>query len=1160
MSRRRRWSWLWIVIPVIAVAVFFVFAINYLIDPALYRNLIQRSLATNLGREVTIGRARISLWGGVGVTFEDLRVKDRSLKFDLLQSKRLILKAKLLPLLKREVRWKRIVLDKPALRLVKNRNGEFNLFEGPLSEERLKASEKGFIQALSTLFGGSLAFRNGELFFSDESLGEIPVVTEIHSFNLHLSEVSYGKAFPFRLNGKAAQPRGEGSFSMEGTILDIPEDMDLSKARIEAEVRIEGIEIPPLWPYLKKWLPMKKVSGILDVDGRCQVEGTGIFKTSGRIKFRDVVYDHPRVFSYVLSPKWINIDFDVDFDRNDFTASRFSVELPEIAIKGKGRIYGIGTKEMGMEAEAQSAPFDVSDGKRFIPFGILVNRDLADHLFRSEGNGPVQIVHVRLSGKMPEVEHCDQLQYAHTLSVEMKLGKVRLKLPWSFPVLEDLKGSLSFRKGHLHFRDLDGRFLHSTIDRATGVFDQLLQSSALQVEAEGRLDLRDLHPLTRAGITSSELFAALAPITSLTGRADCHISAKGELRPPFRFQHQGAYTLSKVRFVHSRIPMPVSVEEGKINFSNQGLQWSGAKVGFGSSSLLMSGFLKDGEVSGPAEITARGRVDMENLFTLFQTPLFPEEIRSKVKEIKNLTGTGQLSFKGRKPAGRSSFSYEGELVPKEVFFLPKGISTPLQLKEGTLSFSNLGVGFTKFRVQSGNSSLLLDGSIRQENLNLSTSGRIDLKQLHSLLQTSFFPEEVRSQVGAFQGLTGETEVRLKWIGTSSRLIDSLKEGEVRLKDVSFQHEKVPVPVYQIEGSFLFSPEQFRLEGLRGRLGESPFAVSGTVLGPGSQTKGLSFLSLQIFSDQLDLDPLFPKTNEDSPASFEKLSHWLSKWNMDIRLAAAQGSYSGLHYQDLKVEMKTVDGRLHIGSFQFRGAGGDFWGEGWIEPAERGIRFEIKPRVSNMEAKAFLRALLQKGKEERIDVSGRVHIHKVELRGGGEDLQKVKESLQGRLNLEFENGVIERFNVLSKVFSVLNVSQLFKLRFPDLSTKGLPYRHITATVQVKEGVASTEDFLVESDAIRITLLGKLDLGKNQIDARIGVHPLGTVDTVLSNVPIVGYILTGKERAFLSIVYEVKGDLDDPKIEAIPLKSAGEGFLGIMKRILETPFRPFQKNQE
>jgi hypothetical protein len=93
-------------------------------------------------------------------------------------------------------------------------------------------------------------------------------------------------------------------------------------------------------------------------------------------------------------------------------------------------------------------------------------------------------------------------------------------------------------------------------------------------------------------------------------------------------------------------------------------------------------------------------------------------------------------------------------------------------------------------------------------------------------------------------------------------------------------------------------------------------------------------------------------------------------------------------------------------------------------------------------------------------------------------------------------------------------------------------------------------------MRITGIGKIDLGRNQVDAKIGVHPLVTVDTVLSKIPIAGYILTGKNKAFLSFVYGVKGDLDDPKIEAIPVQSIPGGVFGIIKRLLETPLRPFQ----
>jgi hypothetical protein len=465
----------------------------------------------------------------------------------------------------------------------------------------------------------------------------------------------------------------------------------------------------------------------------------------------------------------------------------------------------------------------------------------------------------------------------------------------------------------------------------------------------------------------------------------------------------------------------------------------------------------------------------------------------------------------------------------------------------------------------------LDGFVREGNVSLSTWGLIDLKQLLLLIKSPLFSDQIRSQVEGIQELTGGAEVRLKWLGKTEEWIAALKEGEIHLKKTLLQHREIPSPLSLIEGSFFVTPEQIRFVELKGKVGDSPITISGTLsrasppspvstqkVGKSSGlTESVKRLSFQISSPELDLDPLFPKKEGTSPTSYEKIRDWLSNWSIDGKVEIDKGNYRSLHVQDLKGEMKTVDGTLFIRPFQFKSDGGDFWGEGWIKPTEKGIRFEIKPRLSNMEAKAFIRTLFQKGEEERVALTGRVHIDKVELRGEGENSQKMKESLNGSLRFEIEDGVIERFNILSKIFSILNVSQWFKGRLPDLKTKGLPYHSMMATIHVKDGMASTNDFLVDSDAIKITLMGKVDLGKNLIDARIGVHPLVTIDTILSNVPIAGYILTGKDKGFISFFYEVKGSRDDPKIEAIPFKSITEPSWGVIKRLLETPLRPFQK---
>jgi uncharacterized protein YhdP len=1167
MRRRKKWSFLWVLIPVLVVGILGYLFIHYFLDPTLYQKMVEESLTSELGREVIIGKAKISLWGGIGIAFEDLRVKDRSLAFDLLQSKRLILKLKMFPLLKGEVKWRNVILERATLQVLRDKHGKFNIFDATLTAERLKTSQQKMIQTLSTLFGGSLTLRDGKISFSDESLGPTPLVTEIHSFNLHLSKVSHDKPFPFRLSGEVSHSKKEGRFSMAGTVQNIPEDMDLSKGKVKAEAEIKGIETLHFWPYLKALLPMKTISGNLDLKAYYQGDFLGAFKASAKIRIKELVFDYPTVFAYTLKPKWMNLDLEVDYDRKDLRIPQLSIELPEMWVKAKGRIYEIGSKGMGLEAEAQSGPFDLSEGRKFIPYRIITP-DVSEPLFRAEGSGFVQILAVKLSGKIPEIEHCDQPVHARTLSVEMRLDGARLKLPWNLPPLEDVKGHLDFKDGHLNLKEVEGRVFHSMIDRANGTFYQLLHVPTLQIHSEGRIDMKDLPSLMKIEGLSGDLSEIFSSINILSGRADYRLFTKVVLKSPLRFQHQGSYHLWKVRFAHPQIPFPILIGEGKIELSNEELQWSGVKTEFGESSFLMNGFWKREEGGNPFEMIAKGKGDLKNLFHLSQSSIFPEEIRSKTKWIEDISGIADLSFKGQSRSGLRFSSYEGEVIPKGIRLLPKGISSPVIFKEGTLSFSNLGVTFSELKAQSGVSSLTLDGVIKEGDINLSARGSIDLKPLHALLRSPLSPDKVRAQMDGIQEITGGAEGRLKWLGRTEEGISSLKEGEIRLKGVSLLHQKIPFPLSQIEGSLLLSSEQIRFIGLKGIIGSSPITLSGALSrisdkipearGDKPSTVSGRLFSFQISSPQLDLDQLLPKREEPAPTSFKKLRDLLSNLSFDGKVEVDQGKCRGLPYQNLQAEMKTLDGKLFLNPFQFKGFGGDLWGEGWVQPTERGVRFEIKPRLSNMEAKAFLRTLMQKGEEEKIMLTGRVSIDKVELRGEGEDFQKVKESLSGKLRLELENGVIERGNILAKIFSILNVSQWFLGRLPDLKTRGLPYHTITATIDVNHGVASTEDFIVDSDAMRITLLGEVDVGKNRIDATIGVHPLVTLDVLLSHVPIAGYILTGKDNAFLSYIYEVKGDLDDPKIEAVPIKGLGENFWGIIQRLLETPLRPFQKS--
>ena len=1162
MSLRKKRFLLWTLILVAGLCIFAFLSLQRLLDPELYQNLVQKKLSEVLGREVLIGKVTPSLWPGVGMAFEEVCVKDRSQAFDLFRSKRLVLRARVLPLLWGAIQWRSILFEEPILQLQRDKNGRFNFFDEPSGEEQRGLAQRKILQELTTLFGGSVIFRGGTVSFVDEGIDEGPLTTTVEDFNLSLEGMAYLRSFRFRIDGKIGDANQTGQFTVEGTLESLPEDMDFSNGSIEAEVQMQGIDTSRFWPYLRTWLPMKRVAGVLDLSGRYRGDFSGAFKTGAKMRFKDVFFDHPKVFSTLLTSPWVEIEAEVEFDRKDLKVSQLSVTLPELWVKAQGKIYDIGLPSTGMEAEAQSGPFDLGDAKRLIPYRIITP-EVSNALFRAEGKGKVQILSVKLSGQMAEIDHCDELPNAHVLSVEIKMGGTTLQLPWNVPALENLTGHLLFKNGQLHLKGVQGKIFRSTVEKADGFLYRLLHAPRLQISVEGNIEMEDISRMVNLGGFIDSLPTAdsdlLASPESLSGRVRVELTMEGDLKVPFRFLYQGTCELSKVRYTHKRLPFSIFIGEGTLRLSNDVFQWSGTEVEFEKCSLLTNGSWRWSEPSGPFDITARGRVDLKNSLRLFKSSLFPETFRREAEDLDGLSGRSEIIFKGRKTKETPTFQYEGELIPRGAIYHPTGVPSPLNLREGTFKFSHEGVTFSQLRFQSGSASFILDGSVRSNQVNLSSAGSVDLNYLSTLLRAPLVPDLVRSQMEGIQEVGGGAEFRLKWFGRGSDGIHLLREGEVKFKGVSLRHRTIPVSLSQFNGFLLVSRDQFRLLGFDGKLGESPLQGSADIsrfplrTGP----KGVRRqLALRVVSSNLDLDPLLPKEEEKASVSFEGLRDWLRQWDLYVKVQSDRGTWRNISFQDLKVEASTANERLIIRPFYFKSHGGDLWVEGWIEPTEQGVRFEMSPRLANMDAAELIRALFSRDGDDRVLLTGKVHFPKVELRGEGADLQRVKESLEGNLRLEMEKGAIERGDILAKIFSILNVSQLFQGRLPDLKTRGLPYHWITTSIRIEKGVASTEDLLVDSDAMRITGIGKVDLGKNLIDAKIGVHPLVTLDTVLSHVPIAGYILTGKDRAFVSYLYEVKGSLDDPKIEAVPVKAFGEGVFGIIKRLLETPLRPFQ----
>ncbi|MDK9719300.1 MAG: AsmA-like C-terminal domain-containing protein, partial [Trichlorobacter sp.] len=147
-----------------------------------------------------------------------------------------------------------------------------------------------------------------------------------------------------------------------------------------------------------------------------------------------------------------------------------------------------------------------------------------------------------------------------------------------------------------------------------------------------------------------------------------------------------------------------------------------------------------------------------------------------------------------------------------------------------------------------------------------------------------------------------------------------------------------------------------------------------------------------------------------------------------------------------------------------------------------------------------------------------------------------------------------------VISILNVSQLLSFSLPDMARDGMPFNQITASIGVKNGILTTQDFFIDSNVMHVTTVGTIDIVKETLDMLIGVQPLQTVDRIVSRVPVVGWILSGGDGSLITTYFEAKGSWENPEVTAIPVKTMAKGTLDIFRRVFELPVRLFTDSGE
>jgi hypothetical protein len=145
-------------------------------------------------------------------------------------------------------------------------------------------------------------------------------------------------------------------------------------------------------------------------------------------------------------------------------------------------------------------------------------------------------------------------------------------------------------------------------------------------------------------------------------------------------------------------------------------------------------------------------------------------------------------------------------------------------------------------------------------------------------------------------------------------------------------------------------------------------------------------------------------------------------------------------------------------------------------------------------------------------------------------------LNGRI--EAKDYVLRKAPVMAKLLSLASFTGISNV----LSGDGLNFKRLVGDFKLEDGVVSTDLLRAYGSALGLTAKGELNFTKDTIDIEGTVVPAYTVNRILGEIPLLGWLLVGGEgEGFVAVVYGIDGKLSDPQVSVNPLSVLTPGFL-------------------
>ena len=1044
------------------------------------KDFVLEQLEESLGRKIDVHRVKFVIFPRIHVELTDVKIHDPGSEQVVLTAKRVDLVLRLLPLLKKQVVGKRLLIEEPTLTLRRNERGRWNISDelngqADADQQTMDMMAQTFMIREATLVNGTITVIDAARPDGIRSLKlehvefRLMVRPDRGLAELHVSAAQQGESGLSAVSLDGVVKRAEPSVSLSG------EETTESTSGYQFEGQIDAADL--------------KIRDAADFLGPRPVSE----HLQGALNLKSTVRVMPGVAGY------------------DMVLSDMTAHLNNITLRGKANLSGLLTPQPTFAVTFSSSLVALPQLLKTIS-PDWIHRQLPALLVDRQIDGKVQVVNATLTGSATTGPQLSTIGEFHLSEGRGLVGRDRI-------AGKDVAAVVVVETGRVRITKISGMYGTMHITGGKGEVSFTDADPWMELELTGETAAMHLVEFLVRTVKAELVTQFLAGIRDAEGTAQATIRLVGPLSQSGGIAFAGGeITVGQVSLAHVNWPERLTGMQGRVVVADGSTQFDQVTGYLGGIAVQVQGTITGGGTSRFQDFVIRTSGDAAQMMRWF---------RSAGREQGMFEGT--LSTEVALSGSTTRPQVRGAVVLDEAKVVVGAMEKPVG-PHVTVEFEGVMPQATSLKLHRVELVLPSVTIPAKGTMQFGNGFMIDMAVATGTVSVSSLPEWISK--GGLEA--GNIEVSLDVKGKEPDWKTWRVTGWMGLTNGLMQAKGVDGHIQDLYARVKFLRNEVELKRLSFTLQGSDITVEATVRNWATKPA----ITGKIESSQLDLSLIIPK-GERTPIR-EFLETLATTSQVTMSAAVARGRYKHLKFGSLAARINIQDGVLDIDRLSGESTHGHVAGRLVVHlPPKAPADFDLSFRATGVEIEDLLRLT----KTQVHGVSGEVRFSGI-LRGHGRNPHGVYPSLNGRVELLLENGRILKSNerAIWKIVSLLNLPAVLQGKV-DLEKEGLPYNRISATVAIQDGMFQTENLIIDSPILKITAAGNYDLPTDQVDGAVAVSPFGSYSQFLKTIPLFGRIVAGDRKGLATAMFTMKGSIEDPEVTYLPVKSFASGLTGL-----------------